>query len=138
VSSRILLGISELLEKNKNVGIKMSMYDGGYTLFPPSKFKPKGGQISATVFLTDHCVDVYPPGTTCQIDVAHIGISDDGILSVGMCAFDSYGRKSCPVFDKISQYEGPERQGTIPLSEVESIFSEIQKDVDEIFFGPKR
>lgn len=113
----------------------MSMYDGGCTLFPPHGVKPKDGQISATVFLTDHCVDVYPPSTTCQIDVAHIGISDDGILSVEMCTFGSYGRKSCPVFDKISQYRGPERQGTIPLSEVESIFSGIQKDIQKIFFG---
>ncbi|HNY35799.1 MAG TPA: hypothetical protein PLD14_02610 [Candidatus Pacearchaeota archaeon] len=132
IGSRILLGISKLLEKNENVGIRLGMYDGGTSLFPPSGFKPKGGKISATVYMTDRCVDVYPPGTTCQIDLAYIGISNDGILSVEMRRFSPHW-KHCPMFDKISQYNGPERQGRISLGEVEKIFSEIQNDIQEAF-----
>lgn len=132
VDSRITEGIAKLLGKNENAGIKMSMYDGGYTLFPPSQFKPKGGQISVTVFLTDHGVDIYPPSTTCQMDVAFIGVSDDGMLNIRMRAFDLYW-EYYQVFDKISQYNGPEPQGTISLEEVRSIFSEIQEDIREVF-----
>lgn len=132
IGSRILLGISKLLEKNENVGIELGMYDGGMSLFPPSGFKPKGGKISATVYMTDRCVGIYPPSTTCQMDVAYIGISDDGILRVEMRPFSSHW-KYYPMFDKISQYDGPERQGRISLGEVEKIFSGIQDDIQEVF-----
>ena len=134
VNSKICIGLSALMKRNKNVGIDLHMFDGGATLFPPSTFNGRNDQLSATIFVIDHYAGVYLPGSTCQINVAHIGVSTNGINpEIEMENFNPWDSK----YDKILQYKGPKRCGNISSEEVAKIFSEIQEDIREIFNLPR-
>jgi len=124
-----------LLEKNSNAGIELGMFDGGSTLFPPSKSEKRIDRLSATIFMVDEYAEVYQPNSTCQIIVAHIGVCDNNDRPmVEMRNLDLWGAKYC---DKIRQHNGPKRCGTISSKKVAKNFSEIQEDIREIFDLPR-
>lgn len=134
VNSKICIGLSTLLKRNKNVGIDLHMFDGGATLFPPSTFNERNDQLSATIFVIDHYAGVYLPKSTCQINVAYIGVSANGIdPEIEMKKLNLWDSK----YDKILQYKGSKCCGNISSDEVAKIFSEIQEDIREIFNLPR-
>ena len=131
-SAKLLGKTAELMEKNPNVGVELGMYDAGATLFPPFCFNEKAGTVHATIFIIDSDgAEIYLPDTNCRISVAYLSASSESEPEVTLKRLNPHLENNpC---DRIRQYEGPVRMGTVSAKRVAEIFAQVQKDVRETF-----